>query len=629
MMCQTERRVAFIFLRRWDYMTAQETRTELARLMKSRKGLNDYTQARPCYFWGKPEGTNPGKSDCSGSCRDVYLRTSGFDIGGNTSAQVDNAKRGRNGAKIIQTPTGTQFDESKLRFGDLLYFRGNTAHTDDVGHVEMYTGPNECTGHGDGKGPTVKNLKTYCAGRTGNRRALYAVRLIHDDAAQQPTEQPAQQPIQSQPQPQPGKLGNRALVVGCKGADVEELQQLLIGLKHNLGAFGPKKDGLDGDYGNKTASAVKAEQKLVGLTQTGNADLATIDAIRARAGGQMTPQPMQRVRIQGGNCHIRVGPGTNYGSVGTARNNTVFEASGQYKAGWNGIVYMGKARWVSEKYSEIIGGSQERLTPDKDQAMEPVPPAQPSQSAQPTQPTQPTQSTQSTQPTQPTQPTQSAQTTQPSHSGDATKPILCVDLSQHNGLRDARNDWAMIARNVEFLILRCGVTRTQTAPIGIGIDADFERAAKMCRQHGIPFGVYYYGKVATEAEGRKEADKCWDTASPFDPLFYVYDVEEDRITDAVIRAWADQIRKRGAKNVGLYIAHHFYKKHQATVPAFDFICIPRYGKNDGTYDPKYAPAYPCDLHQYTSIGRLPGFADKNVDINRLTGTKPLSWFLAQ
>jgi len=207
------------------------------------------------------------------------------------------------------------------------------------------------------------------------------------------------------------------------------------------------------------------------------------------------------------------------------------------------------------------------------------------------------------------------------------KPIVAVDLSQHNRLRAAENDWKEIERNTAFLILRCGVTRTATDPLGIGFDAEFEFAAGKCREFGIPYGVYYYGKVATAAEGRQEADMCWDTASLHNPLFYVYDVEEPILTNDVINAWVARIRERGAKKVGLYIGHHVYNKHRATVGAFDFVWIPRYGPNDGTFDPVFTPAYPCDLHQYTSKGRLPGFRDTDVDLNRLTGTKPLKWFL--
>ena len=122
---------------------------------------------------------------------------------------------------------------------------------------------------------------------------------------------------------------------------------------------------------------------------------------------------------------------------------------------------------------------------------------------------------------------------------------------------------------------------------------------------------------------------CWDTANIYDPLFYAYDVEEGILTDDVINAWADQMRKRGAKKLGIYTGGSYYTKHIATLPAFDFIWYPRYGKNTGVYDPQYAPPHPCDLHQFTDVGRLAGINHPTVDLNRLTGTKPLKWFLTR
>jgi len=318
-------------------MVQQDQRNELVRLMKSREKKNNYSQNRPCYSFGRPEGVDPGISDCSGICRDVYLRVCGFDIGGNTSAQVDNAKRGRNGAKIVQTPTGIQFDEGALLPGDLLYFRGNTAHTDDVGHVEMYTATNECYGHGSVLGPTKKNLKTYCAGRTGTRRALYAVRFIHDNDVPHA----------------PGKLGDKPLVYGMKDPQVGELQRLLLKLGHNLGAFGPARDGVDNDCGAMTRDAVKAEQRFAGLGQTGNTDLVTIGRVIARANGLTPPPVMQTVLVTGGRVNIRKGPGTSYKIITTVKSGDRFTASGEATDGWIGIIYKDAKAWISAKYAVV------------------------------------------------------------------------------------------------------------------------------------------------------------------------------------------------------------------------------------------------------------------------------------
>lgn len=53
----------------------------------------------------------------------------------------------------------------------------------NVGHVEMYVGPNECWGHGSGIGPNKHDLKKYCENRAKDmsKRYLCAVRWIPDD----------------------------------------------------------------------------------------------------------------------------------------------------------------------------------------------------------------------------------------------------------------------------------------------------------------------------------------------------------------------------------------------------------------------------------------------------------------
>lgn len=53
---------------------------------------------------------------------------------------------------------------------------------------------------------------------------------------------------------------------GSKGEYVETLQRLLIARGYDLGKSGRKKDGVDGDYGNATAKAVRAYQTATGKT---------------------------------------------------------------------------------------------------------------------------------------------------------------------------------------------------------------------------------------------------------------------------------------------------------------------------------------------------------------------------
>ncbi len=201
---------------------------------------------------------------------------------------------------------------------------------------------------------------------------------------------------------------------------------------------------------------------------------------------------------------------------------------------------------------------------------------------------------------------------------------MIVDISQHN--YSAKMDWAKIAKNVDLLILRCGVTRTETAPIGVGIDAKFATYAKLCKEYGIPFGVYFYGKCSDVETAQEEARLTWETASPYSPLFYVYDVEESRLNKTLIETYMNTLKSLGAKKTGYYIAHHLYAKYKLDTSLVDFIWLPHYGANTGKV--VSTPSFPCDIHQYSSQGRVEGFPGV-VDVNRLMGGKSMAWFLSR
>jgi len=75
----------------------------------------------------------------------------------------------------------------------------------------------------------------------------------------------------------------------------------------------------------------------------------------------------------------------------------------------------------------------------------------------------------------------------------------------------------------------------------------------------------------------------------------------------------------------VYVGHEWYSRYRLDYDRFDYVWIPRYGKNDGTPEGSKKPSYPCDLWQYTSVGKAPGISG-NVDLNALTGTKPMAYF---
>ncbi len=85
----------------------------------------------------------------------------------------------------------------------------------------------------------------------------------------------------------------------------------------------------------------------------------------------------------------------------------------------------------------------------------------------------------------------------------------------------------------------------------------------------------------------------------------------------------NELRRLGAKKVGLYIAHHLYKQLNLDTSEADAVWIPQYGSGSATVDSK--PDFYADIHQYTEHGSLPGYSG-NLDLNRLLGDKPLEYF---
>ena len=159
-------------------MTASEKRAYAVELMKSREKKNSYTQGskRSLFF--------SGYSDCSSAVRECIKKAAGIDIGSNTSAQINN--RNKIGIIVDQTD-GYYPNEDNLLPGDCLYFKGNTSHPLDVGHVEMYIGNGKIIGHGSGTGPKIKDLKDYCKSRANSeKRYFMAIRWIQDDDADKP-----------------------------------------------------------------------------------------------------------------------------------------------------------------------------------------------------------------------------------------------------------------------------------------------------------------------------------------------------------------------------------------------------------------------------------------------------------
>lgn len=146
------------------------------------------------------------------------------------------------------------------------------------------------------------------------------------------------------------------------------------------------------------------------------------------------------------------------------------------------------------------------------------------------------------------------------------------------------------------------------------------------QKRGVPVAVYAWVRGVNNADMEQEATDFWNRAKEFNPTFWWLDIEEQSMGDmrGGTIAFKNKLKALGAKRVGAYIGHHFYKKFNIDVNQFDGVWIPHYGSNNG--EPNSVPDFPVDLHQYTSAGRLPGF-NGHLDLNRIIGNRPLAWFI--
>lgn len=191
-----------------------------------------------------------------------------------------------------------------------------------------------------------------------------------------------------------------------------------------------------------------------------------------------------------------------------------------------------------------------------------------------------------------------------------------VDLSHHQD--PAKIDYDTFAKHLDHAIIR-----TQYG--SKTIDNHYKTHHRELRKRGVPTAAYAWVRGVSENDMRIEARDFWNRTKDIEPTFWWLDVEEKSMNNmrSGVKAYVQELRKLGAKKVGVYIAHHLYKTFNLDLSDFDAVWIPRYGTNDGK--PQKKPDYPCDLWQYTSKGRLPGYAG-DLDLNMIISDKPLSFF---
>lgn len=195
-----------------------------------------------------------------------------------------------------------------------------------------------------------------------------------------------------------------------------------------------------------------------------------------------------------------------------------------------------------------------------------------------------------------------------------------IDVSHHQD--PAKINYDKLAAQLDLVIIR-----TQYG--SRVIDKYYKTHHTEFKKRGIPTAAYAWVRGISLDDMRQEARDFYNRTKEFNPCFWFLDVEEESMKDmrSGVSAYVDELRKLGVTKIGIYVAHHLYKKFNLDLDEVDAVWIPRYGPNNGKMHDK-KPDFPCDLWQYTSVGRVDGY-DGNLDLNVLTGTKPLEFFTGE
>lgn len=201
---------------------------------------------------------------------------------------------------------------------------------------------------------------------------------------------------------------------------------------------------------------------------------------------------------------------------------------------------------------------------------------------------------------------------------------MIADVSNYHKV----NDWAKVKSNCSFLIGRAtqGDGTKTTANLLKSVDRYCYEFIAGCEEHGIPYWLYVYLDKGNEKKQAEYMVKvCKDKVGAYF-RGYVLDVEASN-TAAGVQEALDYIKTQSAKTM-IYVGYNNYTQYKSVVDNRGENCAwwqARYGVNDGYWDKTKAIRDGVDLHQYTSNGTCAGISGK-CDLNRLTGTKPESWF---
>ncbi len=192
-----------------------------------------------------------------------------------------------------------------------------------------------------------------------------------------------------------------------------------------------------------------------------------------------------------------------------------------------------------------------------------------------------------------------------------------IDISHHQAPSAINYD--KLAKQVDLVIIRTQYGSNL-------IDRHYKTHHREFQKRGVPTAAYAWLRGVSVTDMEQEATDFYNRTKEFNPCFWFLDVEEKSMSNMRkgTSAFLKKLRSLGAKRVGIYVGHHLYKSFNLNLSEADAVWIPHYGSNNGK--PNSKPAYSCDIHQYTDRGKLDGYGG-HLDLNRLTGSKSLAYFI--
>ena len=124
-----------------------------------------------------------------------------------------------------------------------------------------------------------------------------------------------------------------------------------------------------------------------------------------------------------------------------------------------------------------------------------------------------------------------------------------VDISKWNG----NINWDVAAPQLDFVIARVQDGSNYVDPL-------YKSYVQAMKTRNIPFGNYAFCRFISIDDAKKEAQDFWNRGDK-SATVWAADVEVKTMDDmrAGTQAFIDELRRLGAKKVGLYVGHHVYE----------------------------------------------------------------------